>query len=73
MQAEKEAKEEELRLKQLIKKSGAENVQIAKYAPLPDDKLSEKIRMITNRVSHTPGPDRDSAFGGGKAYNKLFN
>ena len=39
LQAQQEAKEEEKRLKQLIKKSGAENVQIAKYAALPDEKL----------------------------------
>ena len=64
LQAQQEAKEEEKRLKQLIRKSGAENVQIAKYAALPDEKLSEKIRLIKDRISHTPSISTDRATGG---------
>ena len=42
-------------MKKLIKESGAENVQLAKYAALPDDKLTEKIRMIHGRLSTDSG------------------
>ena len=66
LQAQQEAKEEEKRLKQLIREKGAENVQIAKYAALPDEKLSEKIRLIKDRLSHTPSisTDRGPVVGG---------
>ena len=67
MKALQEAKEEEKRLKQLIEKSGAENVQIAKYAPLPDEKLSEKIKLIKDRLSHTPSISTDCGPGVGGA------
>ena len=43
MKAEQELIEEEKRIKQLIQKNGNKDVQIAKYVPLDDDMLQERI------------------------------
>ena len=41
-------------MKKLIKKSGAANVQIAKFMPLDDAGLEEKITEIHTRIGVEP-------------------
>ena len=43
LEAEREKREQEKRLKQMLLKSGASNVQVTKYLPLTDEKLERKI------------------------------
>lgn len=50
LQRQKQAEEEEERLKKLIEKHGVENVQIAKSIPLSDELLEDKIDQIQERL-----------------------
>ena len=65
---EQEAKEEEEKLKRLVKNSGGDEkeIQIAPFVELDDDKLDERISQIQQRVSSQPAGskmfERDNKF-----------